>query len=456
LFGADSFSRARIAGTAEQQNELHLRDTSNHQVALAGLESLSGRVVFRTNIRELRSGYPATRAPHAEHGRATVTIPPDMTDVNITMAQHAMAQGQWQLAADAFKRSLARNRNNAQAWLGWALANTELNKPREAAYGLLRAKALAPQSKAGARAERSATQNLRALAHQWPTVGAAHYHLGHCLLVQQEYAGAEESLRACLELEPNHRAARHALVAVHLARGEPQKALQKIDQFADIWDSKDTALRCIALREAGRVEEACSLDDPQRWVTRSTIADRGMEVLKPELLRLVQEHPELSDGSRTHVAAGAVRLPVAGVHWLEVLRDAVRPELDAMLLRVHDALPLSTRCATEWVTTATLLRAGGAVAPHVHGTHLASCIYHASLPAVASDQRTSAGNVCFGEPDAIYAAASVPMTLSIAPKEGELIAFPGWVWHHTLPFFSSAPRLTIAFSVVARDQLVTS
>ena len=37
---------------------------------------------------------------------------------------------------------------------------------------------------------------------------------------------------------------------------------------------------------------------------------------------------------------------------------------------------------------------------------------------------------------------------SVRPEVGQLVLFPSYFWHGTLPFHSAQPRLTVAFDVV--------
>jgi len=43
---------------------------------------------------------------------------------------------------------------------------------------------------------------------------------------------------------------------------------------------------------------------------------------------------------------------------------------------------------------------------------------------------------------------SLNAELSVRPELGQLVLFPSYFWHGTLPFHSEQPRLTVAFDVV--------
>jgi hypothetical protein len=57
------------------------------------------------------------------------------------------------------------------------------------------------------------------------------------------------------------------------------------------------------------------------------------------------------------------------------------------------------------------------------------------------------GILSFGAPGMITM-PSLDAELSVRPELGQLVLFPSYFWHGTLPFHSEQPRLTVAFDVV--------
>ena len=53
----------------------------------------------------------------------------------------------------------------------------------------------------------------------------------------------------------------------------------------------------------------------------------------------------------------------------------------------------------------------------------------------------------FGAPGMITNPA-LDAELSVRPELGQLVLFPSYFWHGTLPFHSKQSRLTVAFDVV--------
>jgi hypothetical protein len=60
---------------------------------------------------------------------------------------------------------------------------------------------------------------------------------------------------------------------------------------------------------------------------------------------------------------------------------------------------------------------------------------------------TGEGILSFGTPGMVTTPA-LDAELSIRPEVGQLVLFPSYFWHGTLPFHSDQPRLTVAFDVV--------
>jgi Flp pilus assembly protein TadD len=105
-----------------------------------------------------------------------------------------------------------------------------------------------------------------------------------------------------------------------------------------------------------------------------------------------------------------------------------------------------------------VLDTGGYQAPHVHPESLISGVLYLRLPEPASGQSlttSSPGSICFYG-DGVHAAgsseseaaASVFATGSILPSMGDLVLFPSYLWHGTMPFSAPGPRICLAFNVV--------
>lgn len=421
-------------------------------------------------------------------------------------ATAALQQGQWTQAARDFAAVVEADARDAEAWLGLGVAELERKRYGQALHAMQRALQIAPGNpyvhanlasvlrvfgrldEALAHARGAATGlpdeplvqlNVRlleqdlgdleqaaagyeALARRWPQLAVMHYHLGHARLVQGRLDEAEPSLRQCLRLDARNTDAYHALVALHLRRAEPAQALALVDAHRRrvAYDGYDLALRCIALRNLGRAEEAAAIDDTRGWlqVHRLQQAPPGwpdVPAYDEAILRHVQAHPELGAhrGQATHNGRRIENLlenasgPIPPLAWW--ILDRLRAYLDWMRSRPH---PLGRLIdgALELRGWAVLMHEGGHETPHIHPGGLLSAVYYPAVPDVVQRGEADAGRLCFGQPDPMFALDTPLAPFGIAPQPGMLVIFPSWHWHHTVPFSSAQPRLSLAFDLFPR------
>jgi tetratricopeptide (TPR) repeat protein len=91
------------------------------------------------------------------------------------------------------------------------------------------------------------------------------------------------------------------------------------------------------------------------------------------------------------------------------------------------------------------LRSGGRHSNHVHPQGWISSALYISLPDHVPGEAQDAGWFTLGEPHDILG-IDLPFNRKIEPKPGQLVLFPSWMWHGTLPF-TEGERLTVAFDV---------
>ena len=109
-----------------------------------------------------------------------------------------------------------------------------------------------------------------------------------------------------------------------------------------------------------------------------------------------------------------------------------------------------------------VLESGGFQAPHGHPDSLFSGVVYLQLPeeVVVDANEHPPGSLCFfGDGVPVASAHSrggdqPSATLAILPRRGDLILFPSYLWHGTVPFEAPGPRICLAFNVVPRAALV--
>lgn len=112
--------------------------------------------------------------------------------------------------------------------------------------------------------------------------------------------------------------------------------------------------------------------------------------------------------------------------------------------------PLLSRKQDAWSFThswSCKLRSSGFHTNHVHPMGWISSAYYVSLPDALADQQKRQGWLKFGESHLGLGGDDRPEHF-VKPEVGYLVLFPSYFWHGTVPFESTADRLTIAFDVV--------
>ena len=93
------------------------------------------------------------------------------------------------------------------------------------------------------------------------------------------------------------------------------------------------------------------------------------------------------------------------------------------------------------------LRSEGHHSNHVHPLGWISSALYVALPERGPGEREDAGWFTLGEPDQLLG-IDLPPWRTIEPKVAQLVLFPSWMWHGTVPF-AEGERLTVAFDVGA-------
>lgn len=137
---------------------------------------------------------------------------------------------------------------------------------------------------------------------------------------------------------------------------------------------------------------------------------------------------------------------------IEQVREAIAEAVAAYVsaLPVDAAHPLLSRKDTAFSFThswSCKLRSSGFHTNHVHSMGWISSAYYVDLPGAIEDTERRQGWLKFGESHLELGGHDRPEHF-VRPQVGELVLFPSYFWHGTVPFESPSDRLTIAFDVV--------
>jgi predicted Zn-dependent protease len=173
-----------------------------------------------------------------------------------------------------------------------------------------------------------------------------------------------------------------------------------------------------------------------------------------ETLHRMRAHPieqTLRGGTQTNGYLFRLKDPL--LRLLETqIRAAVRTALAAFPedashpfwgRRVADPAADGFRFAGSWSVR---LNSQGFHTNHIHPEGWISSALYVALPDAIRDG-DHAGHLQFGVPPTETSLALPPQRI-VKPQVGELVLFPSYMWHGTVPFTSEQPRITVAFDLV--------
>ncbi len=268
---------------------------------------------------------------------------------------------------------------------------------------------------------------------------------------------AEQVIRA----QPNNPTARKLLCAAYLGVGDGATAMAECATLlkATPDDQYLIAMQTTALRllKDPRYEAVCDydkmvlsqpLETPPGWSDLASflteLTSRLNALHNPHGHRLLYQ--SLRHGTETTQDLSRSQDPVIQALFhafaapIARYRDQIGHGDDALRRRNRGA----SRYNGSWSVR---LRRAGYHTSHVHPRGWISSACYIQLPDNMRAGHTAEGILSFGAPGMVTM-PSLDAELSLRPEVGQLVLFPSYFWHGTLPFHSEQPRLTVAFDVV--------
>ena len=168
----------------------------------------------------------------------------------------------------------------------------------------------------------------------------------------------------------------------------------------------------------------------------------GLHRAKGEYLDQSVRGGSQTDGplfSRIDPAIRSLRAAIVGAVERYV-RDLPEPDPSHPLLAPQRGQRV--RFSGSW---SVLLRGGGHHSNHVHPQGWISSAFYVALPSRSTEDPERAGWLTLGEPQKELGLDVSPFRY-VEPQVGQLVLFPSWMWHGTVPF-ESGERLSVAFDV---------
>jgi tetratricopeptide (TPR) repeat protein len=261
--------------------------------------------------------------------------------------------------------------------------------------------------------------------------------------------------------QPNNLTVRKLLCSAYLGLGDGTKALAESSTLLQATpdDQYLIAMQTTALRllHDPRYEVACDyermlrstlLETPPGWSNLQSFLDELASHLtalhNPHGFRLLYQ--SLREGTETTQDLSASEDPVIQALFhafaapIARYREQIGTGTDALRRRNRG----TTRFNGSWSVR---LHRGGYHTSHVHPRGWISSACYIQLPDSMRAAPSSEGILSFGAPG-MLTRPKLDAECSIRPEIGQLVLFPSYFWHGTLPFQSEQPRLTVAFDVV--------
>ena len=222
----------------------------------------------------------------------------------------------------------------------------------------------------------------------------------------------------------------------------------------------------LALHNTGKGSEAHKLTDCALLVQKHSLpAPDGYDDLAEfngQLADLVRTHPSLVSNPVSKSTFGGDQTGELNPDTnpvLAALEKACKETIGAAVERYRSAQleqhPVLQPATDKWAlrTWGTLLRKGGQQTPHMHPLGSISGAYYVQLPPDMAGKLDKSGSLEFGRPPERFYRLKEPERTLYEPREGELILFPSWFWHQTIPFDTTGDRISIAFDVIPQTRL---
>jgi predicted Zn-dependent protease len=276
--------------------------------------------------------------------------------------------------------------------------------------------------------------------------------------VYTDLTAALDHAQRALVLAPGHSAARAALAQVYLALNEPRLAVniaegltRRVPEDQYGWALIATAWRMLGdpryerLYDYERFVVRSPIDTPPDWRSlEAYLADLAAELRPLHGARGHQIGQSMRHGSQTESDLARETTPAIAA-FFGAIQGPIRRYM-AALGKGRD--PLRGRLKTDYALNgiwSVNLTASGFHVDHVHPKGWISSACHIELPDAVATQPE--GWLKFGEPG-IPTSPKLEADYMVKPEPGQLVLFPSYMWHGTVPFSGSASRLSVAFDAV--------
>ena len=248
-----------------------------------------------------------------------------------------------------------------------------------------------------------------------------------CLMRQGDLETAAVSLDTVLSHTPGHTQAMAYKTILHQLAGEKEKA----DQITNLY------------RDISIVE----LPLPEGHVDRLKYTSNLAEALKINPTLRTDPPAKSTRGGQQSGELSIFDNPIVE-SFVSTLHQFLNEYLASLIPQPNHPYFRAKPNKFRLDCWSTLLNAEGYQLPHSHPSAWISGVYYVQVPAeIGTADETHAGWIEFGASGYGLPDHSGPLRL-ITPKVGQMVLFPSYFMHRTVPFHSDTQRISIAFDIV--------
>jgi hypothetical protein len=250
--------------------------------------------------------------------------------------------------------------------------------------------------------------------------------------------------------------------AIALKRGRANEGLVLADAVLALAPLDQRALsdRALSLAALGRTDESVELLDfaglVKIGIAAAPAGYRSLDAFNAGLVEAILQHPDLcreEDGNtlvRGWRLADSFTLPSSLADGLREIflaaTEAYAADIDVPVSHPVRAGRPARFALTSW---ANVMERSAFERPHIHESGWVSGVYYPEMPDIAGGQG-DAGALIFGGHPYGERLSPLPPGRAILPVSGQIILFPSYFYHATVPFDAEGRRISIAFDVAGQ------
>jgi uncharacterized protein (TIGR02466 family) len=329
-----------------------------------------------------------------------------------------------------------------------------------------------------------------------PTQIGAWFELGKTYAAMSRFVDAQEAFTHVISHAPHHAGAYGAMGVTLEALGHIDEALAAYRQALafdphnriacerlaiHFWDRNDTsglvawcddllqrggystqviAIKLLALGKLGQHAERKALLGLDRFLYADyltlpadyhslTAFNRDMlaSIKRNPVLRYARARQATRQGWRTDYLTlhGEARI----LHLVAQIRQAITCYIDALPAEADHPFVQAKPARAQLSIWAILLHADGYETTHLHLDGWLSGVYYVTVPAGVATATDHRGWITFGPPPANRFTHGVDWEQRwIKPEAGQIVLFPSYIYHTTIPTGVHEDRLSVAFDVI--------